>query len=188
MTIPATTPQPDAPGFRKLSTMFTIEGVIFVILGILAVLLPVVATLAITIMIGWLLAIGGAVGLVTSFWVRQAPGYGWALVSAALGLAAGIILIARPITGELSLTFVVIAFFIMEGVVTIMYALDHRRELAGRWGFMLVSGIVTLVLAAMIVMGLPATAEWAIGLLVGIDMIFGGFALIAMGMAARQST
>jgi uncharacterized membrane protein HdeD (DUF308 family) len=76
---------------------------------------------------------------------------------------------------------------VVEGVATIMYALDHRRELSSRWGFMLFSGLIDLILAAMILIGLPGTAAWAIGLLVGINMIFGGSALIAMGLHARSS-
>jgi uncharacterized membrane protein HdeD (DUF308 family) len=73
----------------------------------------------------------------------------------------------------------------MEGIVSIMYALDHRRELTPRWSFMLVSGIVDLILAGMIFSGLPATATWAIGLLVGINLAFGGVALMAMALHAR---
>ena len=80
-----------------------------------------------------------------------------------------------------------VAFFIIEGVASIMFALDHKRELTGRWGWMLASGIVDLVLAAIIFAGLPGTAAWAIGLLVGINMIFGGTALIAMALHARNA-
>ncbi len=68
-----------------------------------------------------------------------------------------------------------------------MYALEHKRELSGRWGWMLVSGIVDLFLAAIIFAGLPGTAAWAIGLLVGINMMFGGIALIMMALHARGS-
>jgi uncharacterized membrane protein HdeD (DUF308 family) len=81
---------------------------------------------------------------------------------------------------------VLIAFFIIEGVASIMYALDHRKQSSGRWGWMLLSGVIDLVLAAMIFSGLPGTAAWALGLLVGINMIFGGSALIAMALAARK--
>jgi uncharacterized membrane protein HdeD (DUF308 family) len=80
---------------------------------------------------------------------------------------------------------VLIVFFVVEGVATIMYALDHRRELSGRWAFMLFSGVIDLGLAAIILMGLPGTAAWAIGLMVGINLIFGGSALLAMGFHAR---
>jgi uncharacterized membrane protein HdeD (DUF308 family) len=80
-----------------------------------------------------------------------------------------------------------IAFFIVEGAVSIMFALDHRRELSGQWGWMLLSGIIDLALAIMIFAGLPSTAAWALGLLVGINMIFGGAAMIAMALHARKS-
>jgi uncharacterized membrane protein HdeD (DUF308 family) len=78
-------------------------------------------------------------------------------------------------------------FLVLEGVVSIMFALEHKRELSGRWGMMLVSGVVDLILAGMIYSGLPGTAVWAIGLLVGINMVFGGSALIAMALHARNA-
>jgi uncharacterized membrane protein HdeD (DUF308 family) len=81
---------------------------------------------------------------------------------------------------------VLIVFFIMEGVATIMFALDHKRELSGQWGWMVASGIVDLVLAGIIFAGLPESAAWAIGLLVGINMLFGGTAMIGMALAARH--
>jgi uncharacterized membrane protein HdeD (DUF308 family) len=68
-----------------------------------------------------------------------------------------------------------------------MFALEHKRELSGRWGWMLMSGIIDLVLAALVFAGLPSTAAWAIGLLVGINMVFGGSALIAMAQHARNA-
>ena len=67
-----------------------------------------------------------------------------------------------------------------------MFALDHKRELSGQWAWMLLSGIIDLALAMMIFAGLPSTAAWALGLLVGINMIFGGAAMIAMALHARR--
>jgi uncharacterized membrane protein HdeD (DUF308 family) len=165
--------------------MFLVEGIILLVLGLLAIVVPPIATLAVEILFGWLFLVSGVVGLVTTFWMRQAPGFWWALLSAVLGIGAGIVLLAWPLSGVLSLTLVLIVFFAIEGVATIMYALEHKRELSGRWGWMLASGIVDLILAAIILAGLPGTAAWAIGLLVGINMIFGGTALIAMAMHAR---
>ena len=126
-------------------------------------------------------------GLIATFWARQAPGFWWSLLSAVLGIAAGLVLLASPASGAISLTLVLIVFFVVEGVASIMYALDHRQQLSGRWGWMLFSGIIDLILAAMILAGLPGTAAWAIGLLVGINMMFGGSALIAMALHARNS-
>ena len=118
--------------------------------------------------------------------MRSAPGFWWSLLSAVISIVAGCALIGWPVSGVLSLTFVLIVFFIADGIATIMYALDHRRELSDRWGWMLASGIVDLVLAAIIFAGFPGTAAWAIGLLVGINMVFGGFGMITMALAARR--
>jgi len=160
---------------------------VLLVLGATAVVLPPIATLAVTILFGWLFLVSGIVGLVTTFWMRQAPGFWWSLASAVLGIIVGALLLASPVTGALSLTLVLIAFFLIEGAVSIMFALDHRRELSGQWGWMLMSGIIDLVLAIMIFAGLPSTAAWAVGLLVGINMIFGGTALIAMALHARKA-
>jgi uncharacterized membrane protein HdeD (DUF308 family) len=166
--------------------LFLAEGIILVILGLIAILLPPLATITFTIIIGWLFLISGIVGLVTTFMMRQAPGFWWSLLSGILGVAAGIVLLIWPISGALSLTLLLSAFFIVEGVATIMYAVDHRNQLTGRWGWMLLSGIVDLILAGIIVAGLPGTAAWALGLLVGINMLFGGTAMIGMALAARH--
>jgi uncharacterized membrane protein HdeD (DUF308 family) len=188
MTNPVTVPTPSTSDTtRKVSNLFTVEGVILVILGIIAVLLPVIATFAFTVMLGCLFIISGGVGLYTTLSAKDVPGYWWAILSAILALAAGVVMIIWPVAGALSLTFVLITFFLLEGFVTIFYSLEHRSELGGRWVFMLISGIVTLLLAIMIMLGLPATAIWALGLLAGIDMIFGGVALIAMASAARRT-
>ena len=167
--------------------LFLIEGIILIILGAAAIILPVVATLAFTLVIGWLFLISGGVGLVTTFWMRNAPGFWWSLLSAVIGIVVGVILIRWPISGTVSLTLVLIAFFVVEGIVTLMYAIEHRAQLSGRWGWMLASGIVDLILAGIIFAGLPETATWALGLLVGINMLFGGTAMIGMALAARHS-
>src|SRR5580700_11529947 len=108
---------------------FLIEGIILVILGIIAIIVPQVATLAVTFLIGWLFLITGAVGLYTTFAMRNMPGFWWSLISAIVSIAAGIVLLVWPLSGVLSLTFVLIAFFIIEGIATIMFAIDHRTQL-----------------------------------------------------------
>jgi uncharacterized membrane protein HdeD (DUF308 family) len=187
--------QPDIAGIQRQVTkalhqhwkLYLIEGILLVVLGAIAIIIPPLATLAITILIGWLFLISGVMGLFTTFWMRHAPGFWWSLLSAALGIVVGIWLLWAPITGAFSLTILLVAFFIIEGVASIMFALDHKRDLSGNWGWMLVSGIIDLGLAILIFVGLPSTAAWAIGLLVGINMVFGGSALIAMALHARTA-
>lgn len=173
--------------FREHWALFLIEGIFLMLFGAAAIILPVIATLALTLVIGWLFLLSGAIGLVTTFWMRNAPGFWWSLISAVIGIAAGIVLIRWPISGTVSLTLVLIAFFIIEGIVTLMYAFEHRAQLSGRWGWMLASGIVDLILAGIIFAGLPETATWALGLLVGINLLFGGTAMIGMALAARST-
>lgn len=167
--------------------LYLVEGVVLLVLGATAIVIPPLATIAATIVLGWLFLVSGVVGLFTSFWMRAAPGFWWSLLSAALAVIVGGLLLSRPISGAFSLTIVLIAFFIIEGIASIMFALDHKRELSGRWGWMLASGIVDLALAAIIFSGLPGTAAWALGLLVGVNMVFGGAALIAMALHARKA-
>jgi uncharacterized membrane protein HdeD (DUF308 family) len=165
---------------------FLFEGILLVILGLAAMILPPLASLAVTIFLGWMFLISGVAGLALTFWARQMPGFWWSLVSAVLAIAAGIILLVKPVQGTLTLTIVVGAYFLAEGVATIMYALEHRRELSERWSWMLFSGVLDILISAMVITGLPGSAEWAIGLLVGINLLFGGASLIGMALAARK--
>jgi uncharacterized membrane protein HdeD (DUF308 family) len=165
--------------------LFLIEGIILVILGLLAVAVPMVAGLAVTILFGWLFLISGIVGLFTTFAMRGAPGFWWSLLSGVLAVVVGGWLLVQPELGLVSLTYLLIAFFIIEGVATIMFALEHRAALSGRWAWMLVSGIVDLFLAAVILAGLPGAVAWALGLIVGINMVFGGASMIGMALAAH---
>src|ERR1700726_3448363 len=166
---------------------FLFEGILLVILGLAAMIVPPLASLAVTIFLGWMFLISGIAGLALTFWARRMPGFWWSLISAVLGIVAGIILLARPVQGTLTLTIVVGAYFLAEGVATIMYALEHRRELSERWSWLLIAGLMDIVIAFFIIAGLPGSAEWAIGLLVGINLLFGGTTLIGMALAARNS-
>jgi uncharacterized membrane protein HdeD (DUF308 family) len=160
------------------------EGIVLVLLGIAAIILPVLAGLAVTILFGWLILIGGAVGLATTIMAGNAPGFWWALLSAVIWIVAGLALLIWPAGGLVSFTVLLIAWFLIEGISSIMYALAHRRSSA-RWGWMLFSGVIDLVLAFILLEGLPGSAAWAIGLLVGINMLANGVSLTAMAMIAR---
>jgi uncharacterized membrane protein HdeD (DUF308 family) len=176
-----------ASALRENWHLLLIEGVILALLGAAAIVIPQTATLAVALLLSWLFLISGIVGLFTTFMMRQAPGFWWSLFSAIVAIAAGVMLLVWPAASVVSLTLLLIFFFILEGVATIMYALEHKRELSGRWGLLLLSGIVDLILAAILFAGLPQTAAWALGLLVGINMLFGGAALIGLALHARDA-
>ncbi|WP_322516920.1 HdeD family acid-resistance protein [Rhodopseudomonas palustris] len=165
---------------------YLIEGILLLVFGFAAILLPLLASLAITILLGWLFLVSGIAGLAFSYWARQAPGFWWSLASAILAVIAGVILILMPVQGTLTLTLVIGVYFLAEGVATIMYALQHRGRLSERWGWMLAAGVLDIIVAFIIISGWPGTAAWAVGLLVGINLVFGGTSLIAMALAARN--
>ena len=171
---------------REHWQLFLAEGIVLVILGVFAVAVPPIAGLAVTIIFGWLFLISGVAGLMTTFAIRHAPGFLWSLLSGVLGILVGGMLLVQPGLGLVTLTYVLIAFFVLEGIATIMFALDHRQMLSGRWGFVLASGLIDLFLAGIILMGPPGTAAWALGIIVGVNMVIGGASLIAMAMAARS--
>lgn len=173
---------------RRHWKAFLVEGILLVILGFAAIIVPPLASLAVTIFLGWLFLVSGIASLALTFWARAMPGFWWSLLSAILAIAAGLILLARPVQATLTLTIVVGVYFLAEGVATIMYALEHRRELSERWSWMLIAGVVDIVIAGIIIAGFPGSAAWAIGLLVGINLIFGGTSLIGMAFAARPTS
>jgi uncharacterized membrane protein HdeD (DUF308 family) len=161
-----------------------LEGVLLVVLGLAALVLP--RTLAIDILFGWLFLISGIAGMVTAMWIRQGASCFWSIVSATLAIVAGILLLLSP-RGVLSLTLILILFFVIEGVASIMHARGYRRENSGQWRWMMAGGVLDLAFAVAIVVGLPGSAQWALGLLVGINFIFCGLALVAMALQVRSA-
>jgi len=170
---------------HKHWVLFLVEGIVLTLLGALAILLPAAGSLAATLIFGWILLLSGGMGLVATIRARHAPGFAWSLLSALIGLVAGVLLLARPVPGTLSLTAVLIAFLMAEGVVSIFYATEHRKGFSAGWGWMLASGLLDLVLAVILLAGLPGTAVWALGVLLGVNMIVGGAALVSMALQAR---
>jgi uncharacterized membrane protein HdeD (DUF308 family) len=164
---------------------FLAEGIVLTVLGIAAVALPLPAGLATTVFFGGLFLIAGGAGLLFTFRTRRAPGFGWSSLSAVVALIAGALLLWNPLRGLVTLTYVLVAFFIVDGVLMILVALAHSRELSRRWELMLVNGIIDLVLAGLVISGMPGTFAWAVGLIVGIDRRVGLYVAIWRSSSAR---
>jgi uncharacterized membrane protein HdeD (DUF308 family) len=160
------------------------EGVILVLLGVAAVFVPFRFGIALLV---WLLLIGGITGLITTVVMWRATGFAWSLMSALLAIGIAIFVFAMPDFALIGFPLLLMAFLALEGIISIMFAVDHWREHSARWNWMLASGIVDLLLAVIIVIGLPATAGWALGLILAVNLIFGGGAMIGMALAAREN-
>jgi uncharacterized membrane protein HdeD (DUF308 family) len=166
---------------------FLAEGIVMLVLGLVAIAVPEIASLTIAILIGWLFFVGGIFRTLSVLRHRGMPGFAWSLLTAVLAIVLGLVLLLRPIAGVLTLTIALVAFFVVEGVTAILLAIEHRRHLPS-WGWVLLSGLVDLLLAFLIWDGWPSSAGWAIGLLVGINMVFVGLSLIMTAIAARTMT
>jgi uncharacterized membrane protein HdeD (DUF308 family) len=186
ITEPARSSPPARPGSASTARdhwqLHLVEGALLVLLGLFALFMPPWFGIA---LFGWLFLVGGLAGLITTFVMWRAPGFYWSLLSATLTMGVGAMLFMQPLLGIVTLFFLLVAFLILEGIVTIMFGLEHWRQLGGRWGWMLASGIVDLSLAAVILIGLPGSSAWAVGLIIGINLVFGGAAMIGMAVAAR---
>ncbi len=162
------------------------EGVILVLLGVGAVFVPF--WLGVTIVV-WLILVAGITGLITTLVMWHVPGFWWSLASAFLAIAIPSIMIAMPAEFAIvAFPLLLMSFLVLEGILTILFALDHWRDFSARWGWMLASGIVDLALAAFIVIGLPSTASWSLGLVLAVNLVFGGGAMIAMALAGRRAS
>jgi uncharacterized membrane protein HdeD (DUF308 family) len=166
--------------------LFLIQGVIMTILGVLAVIWPQISTVAVDVYVGWLFLLSGVVGLATMFLAQDVQAFLWLLLTAALSLFVGIVLLWHPVEGAVSLTLVLIAFFIVEGIVQIAASISYRDVFPDSWGWMLASGIADLILAALIIKGWPSTAGWALGLIVGVNLVTSGAAIIMVALAGRS--
>jgi uncharacterized membrane protein HdeD (DUF308 family) len=160
-------------------------GVAFMVLGVLAIFLPLVATLVTTLVIGWLMVIGGVLECVHAVQNRRWAGWGWEMVAAVVHVVAGLLVVAFPVVGKLTLTLILAVYFVVEGILHIIRAIQHRTMRA--WGWFLFDGVLSLCLGLLILLGWPSTAVWALGLLVGIELLVGGstMALIGLGTRAR---
>ena len=166
--------------------MFLAQGVIMVILGAVAFAAPTMATIAVDIFVGWLFLISGMVGFVALFSVRGVPAFIWTLITAALSVVVGALLIWKPLEGAFSLTLVLTSFFIVEGIFQIVASFKYRDVIPDSWGWMLASGLADLALAAIIIAGWPLSAGWILGVLVGINLISSGLALVMAAIAGRN--
>ncbi|MGA2710601.1 MAG: HdeD family acid-resistance protein [Steroidobacteraceae bacterium] len=162
---------------------FTALGVTFIILGGICVVGEVTATLAAVLAFGWLLLVGGVVALIQAFYTRTWKGFFLQVLNALLRGFTGYLLIRYPLSGEMSLTLLLASFFIVGGSFRAIAAGTLRFPY---WGWSMFSGIVSLGLGVMLLNQLPVSSLWFIGLAIGIDFIFDGASLVALGAALRH--
>jgi uncharacterized membrane protein HdeD (DUF308 family) len=152
--------------------------------GLFSILVPIVASISVAILAGWILLVGGVVQF--AHVLRQTAGWDriWRLFLAAVTAVAGLSLLLFPLSGTITITFVLVVWFWVSGATKIG-AWWRMRGAGGSW-MLGVNGLVSVLLGALIWASLPSSAAWAIGLLVGIELIIYGMSLISAGLAGRR--
>ncbi|KUR74711.1 HdeD family acid-resistance protein [Novosphingobium sp. FSW06-99] len=162
------------------------EGLLLEFFGVLAFTMPLLGTLAVDILVGWLLCAGGLVRVVSLLHARHAPGYWWSLSAGVLAIVVGALLLVNPLRGALTLTTLLAALFFVEGLSAILAGLDFRHH-ARNWGWLLFRGIIDLGLVFLIWNGWPGTAAWAIGVIAGVNLFFMGLTIVMLAFAVRKT-
>ena len=159
-------------------------GVLLIILGLLALMVPLITGVAVAVMLGWLLILGGVAHLVLSWHLRGTGGLIWELLIGLAYIAIGVYLLAHPLAGLVALTAFLGAYLLIKGVLELILWFRVRHFHGGGW--LLFDAIVSLLLSGLIWMHLPNAATWVIGTLVGFGILFSGISRLVLGMHARR--
>ncbi len=166
-------------------TMFITLGILLAVLGIVAISFPFMTTIAAKVILGWIFLIGGIGWIIHAFSTQKWSQFFLNLLAGALYVIAGGWLAFLPLTGIIALTIFLAATFIVQGVLELVMAFRMRPRTG--WVWMLISGLIAAIVGGLIFAGLPATATWAIGLMVGINLIMTGFAYLAVALAVGKA-
>ena len=164
---------------------FLALGIVLILAGVAAIAFPLYSTIAAKIMLGWLFLIGGVMMILHAFQVPSWKAFLWELLIGILYAVAGGYLAFFPLTGLLTLALVLAILFIAEGIFEVIMALRVRPHEG--WGYLLLSGLAALAVGVLIALDLPGSAVWALGLLVGINLLFSGWSYIFLAMAGRRA-
>src|SRR5262249_58506031 len=163
---------------------YVVLGIVLVLVGMAAIAFPFLSTIAAKIALGWIFVFSGVAIIVHAFSAGDWRGFFWNLLIGLLHLIVGGYLALLPLTGILTLTILIAALLIADGLLEVGMALRLRPQEG--WGWILLSGLVAIAAGLLIALQLPNSSTWTIGLIVGIKMIFAGWAFITLALAAHR--
>jgi len=166
------------------SSWFIALGIALIILGTISIAFPLFMTIAAKIFLGWMILIGGIASVVHAFYARDWGGFFWSLLIGILYVIVGGWLAFFPLAGLIGLTVLIAVMFIGEGLVKAFIGFGLEKEDGRLW--VIISGIAAIIVGIMLFSGMPSSAMWAIGTLVGINFLFSGWAFIMIATAAKS--
>src|SRR6266446_1911055 len=160
---------------KRYSLWYFVEGILLVAAGVLAIIYPVISSASVVFLLGWLLIVSGILQGLSLVGARHVPHFWLQLISVILAVLIGLLFLRDPGQGLLTIALLLIVFFMVEGISKVVFALTIR-PMPG-WGWVLSSGLLGIILSLFLWVGLPVTAVWLIGLLLGIELISVGAAI-----------
>jgi uncharacterized membrane protein HdeD (DUF308 family) len=169
---------------KKASSWFIGMAVVFILLGMMAIIEPGVAGLAVTILVGWLLIFGGVAHLVAAFSGGGAGRVIWQVLIGVVYILGGGYFLTHPLLALGTLTLLLGVIILTEGVCEVIAYFRMRGE--GGSGWLLMNALITLLLGGLIWFHWPSSSVWAIGTLVGVNLLMTGISRLMFGLAARK--
>lgn len=169
---------------KKVTGWYIAAAVLFIILGMFAIIEPGVAGLGVTLLVGWLLVFGAVMHFIAAF---KGGGAKQVLLQVLIGilyLIGGLYFLTHTIMGVATLTLLLAGIILAEGVLELIAYFRLRKE--GASGWMLLNAIITLLLGCLIWFHWPSSTVWAIGTLVGVNLLMTGITRLMFGLAARK--
>ena len=169
---------------KKNATWLIVFGVLTVIFGFLAIASPLITGLAVAIMVGLLLVFMGVARIVHAIKSGEWGAGIWGTIVGLVAIVAGLVTIFRPGVGLATLTLILAAYFLVDGICEIIGA--FKMKPIDGWGWMLFNGIVAVILGFLIWRQWPVSGVWAVGVLVGIHILLTGITMTVFGFGARR--
>lgn len=170
---------------KRRSTWYLLQSALMIVAGALAIVFPMVPSTPVVSCLGWLMIISGVLQGISLIDARSVPTFWIHLLSVVLFVVVGVLFLRNPGAGLLSLTLLLIVFFMMEGFSKVIFSLSIRPF--PNWAWVLACGVVGILLALFLLVNTPVTALWLLGVLLGIQLISEGAALGHLAWRARQS-
>lgn len=170
---------------KRYSLWYLIQGVLLVVAGILALVYPFIASVAVVFLLAWILILSGVLQGIGLIGASNVPHYWLQLISAVLAILIGVLLLNSPDSGLLIMTVLLIVYFMVEGIAKVIFALTIRPF--PNWGWVLGSGLVGILLALILWANMPLTADWVLGLMLGILLVCEGAALTYLAWHVRNA-
>ena len=170
---------------RRHSLWYLVQGGLMVVGGVLALVYPVIASFAVVGLLGWVLIASGVVQGISLIGAQSVPNFWLQLVSVGLSIVVGILFLSDPGGSLTTVTFLLIVYLVVEGISKVIFALTIRPF--PNWGWVLASGVFSVLIAFVLYASLTSVSLWLLGLLLGVQLIAEGFALGYLAWDIRKA-